>query len=281
MESEGHAFASPAELTAAAGDSVREGLFHRVGRDDDEPALFWLDRLAARRSDWHGAIAAALASLAGEGGDAASAVVDWFDRAVTAPAFAATLRKILASHSALASTSPTTLNPQAEPLTLASIAPRVEQAAARYAQPTQHLLFREPRREITAFSTREDLTREASVAAELGDSRLQGGVDGWYTLDFLRQLAYFVPWARRALPAVLTDLAGQGVAGARAAVEYAVRAGDKAWILAILQAWSEDRPDWWDAEAAFPQAEGATLGANVEAAIRGAQAEAETSPGPR
>jgi hypothetical protein len=281
MEFERHVFTSPAELAKVAGDSVREGLFHRVGRDDDEPALFWLDRLAARRSDWHGAIAAALVSLAAEGDDSASAVVDWFDRAVTAPAFAATLRRILADHPSLASTSPVTLNPEADPLTLASIAPRVEQAAARYAQPTQHLLLRAPRREIAAFSAREDLTREASVAAELGDSRLQGGIDGQYTLDFLRQLAFFVPWARRALPAVLTELAGQGVAGARAAVEYAVRAGDQAWILAILQAWSQDRPAWWDAEAAFALAEGETLGANVAAAIRGAQAEAATSPGPR
>lgn len=279
MEFERHVFATPAELRVQARDSLDEGLFRRVGREDDEPALLWLDRLAARRSDWHEAIGSTLTSLAQDGGDAASAVVDWFDRAVTAPAFVQVLTRLRKEHPHLASTSPQTLDPQADPLPLTSVAPRIEQAASRYAQTTQHLLVRTPRREIMAVTGRADLLREAMVAAEQGESRLQGGIDGWYTLDFLRNLAFFVPWVRRDLPVVLTDLAGQGEAGARAAVEYAVRAGDAAWLLPTLRAWAKAEPVWTQAPADFPVAPAATLGECVQVAIQTAETEAATTPG--
>lgn len=253
-------------------------MFHRVTRDDDEPALLWLDRLAARRSDWHAAIASTLQQLAEDAGDAPSAVVDWFERGVTGPAFVATGQAILEKHPELASMSEQALDPQAEPLLLAKILPRLQEAATRAQAKVQHLLFRSPKREIVAFSDPADLLREAQVAASQGESRLQGGIDGWYTLDFLRQLAYFVPWVRKALPKVLADLADTDEAGARAATEYALRAGDATWLLPQLRAWNEASPQWFAAAATFPLAPAGTLDECVTAAIEAAEAEAATAP---
>ncbi len=278
MEFERHVFTSAAQLLAEARKSVAEGLYHRVTRDDDEPALLWLDRFAARRSDWHAVIAATLAHLADEGGDAGTAVVDWFDRGVTGPAFVAAGEAILAKHPQLASNSEQALDPQAEPLPLGTVLPRLQQAAARFHQKAQHLLLRSPTTAIVAFADRADLLREARVAALQAESRLQGGIDGWYTLDFLRQLAFFVPWVRKELPAVLADLAETDVAGARAAVQYAVHAGDPDWLLPRLHAWNEASPQWFGAAAEFALAPAATLGACVKAAIAAAEAQEATAP---
>lgn len=278
MDFERHRFTDAASLTAAARASVRQGLYVTVGRDQDEPCLAWIDRLAARRSDWLPPIAATLTALAANAdADARSAAVEWFRTARTAPALAATARVIVDAGDP-ESLAGRAFDPQAAPVALSSLLPALTQQAARNLARPQQMLFSRPRTALVAVADLADVVRECQVAIAHGDSRIGGGLDGWYVLDWLRRSAYFTPWVRAEVPAALAALV-DSAAGAQAVVQYAALAGDKRELAAILKTWLDERPQWAEVPAAFTGAPGGTLAACLEAALAGAAAEAATAPG--
>ena len=284
MQFEQRTFANIAELLTAARASLAEGLFVRVGHDQEELSLAWLDRLAAQRSDWHkpiGEVLVAVAALPDQ--DAQSAVVDWFDTAKTAPALVGYGQRILRASPDLASRTDRSFDPPGDALPFSAVLPRLLEAAARYSHRDQVILFRRPDYALATLSTREDLLREAQVAIAFGNSRIDGGIDGWYTLDWLRQMAFFVKWIRAEVPAVLRDLAAPEDAAARqAVVEYALHAGDKADLEPLLQDWLRQPPPWLEQPATIKRllAEQATLGACLRHALQAARAERESRPVP-
>jgi len=282
MQFEQHTFATSADLLSIAHGSLADGPLARVHRDQDEPSLLWLDRLAAQRSDWHKPIGDVLVALATSPlDDAQGSVVDWFDRAVTAPALVGAGQRILRERPNLQSLTGRAFDPQATPVYFGAVLPRHLEAAARYARHDQVLLFRRPDYALATLSSREDLLRESQIAAEFGNSRLDGGIDGWYTLDWLRQIAFFVPWVRAEVPAVLRELA-TSAAAREAAVQYALCAGDKADLEPLLQEWLGQAPAWLEQEATIKRFEPqpATFGGCLRQALAAARAEQATRPQP-
>lgn len=283
---ENYSFNCPGSLLAAARQSVADGLLAATDSGIAEPCLLWLDRLAASRSDWLGAVGQVLDSLGrtAEGApgteSARSAVVDWFQHARTAAALAHVSRKLHDQVGDLPSFTLRAYDPQATPVLLSGSLSRLEDLAQRYRQPAQGILFARPRRELVTLANVEDLVREAKVACRIGDSRIGGALDGCYALDWLRQRGYFVPWMRAATPAVLTALLHDPrEPQPQAVMQFAWRAGDKTALAPTVATWLAANPQWETQPATFAGAAANDNLADVARAVL-AKADEEKATGP-
>lgn len=282
MQFELRTFETQADLLARAREATADGPLVQTHRDEDEPCLLWLDRLAAQRSDWHAAIGETLVAL-GTSADAnaQSAAVDFFHKGATAAAFASAGTRILQANPEAASLTERLFSPQAAPLRLADLLPNVLEFTALRAQHDQSILFRQPATSLVTLTVPEDLVREAWTAVECGHSRIDGGIDGWYILDWIRQLSLFVPWIRAEVPGLLRTLVDSGdPAAINAVVEFALRCGDKSDLLPLVQEWLDAGPPWGEEFADIVRLDDdlETLGDCLRRVLADAQAEQASAP---
>ena len=284
MQFELRTFDTQADLLARASEAAADGPLVQTHRDEDEPCLLWLDRLAAQRTDWHAAIGETLVQLGtSEDAEAQSAVVDFFHKGATAAAFASAGTRILQTRPDAASLTERLFAPQAAPLRLDSLLPNVLETAALRSQHDQSLLFAQPETALVTLTNAQDLLLEAQVAIECGHSRIDGGIDGWYILDWIRSLSLFVPWIRAEVPGLLRALVDSGdPAAINAVVEFALRCGDKADLLPLVQQWLDAGPPWGEEFADIVRLDDdlETLGDCLRRVLADAQDEQASAPQP-
>lgn len=230
MQYEGHQFRDSRGLSAAARTSVRGGRFAGVGRDDDEPVLLWLDRLALQRRDWHDAIAQAWAELLTDAdADVRGAAVDALDRGATTPIFVPALDSVRDAEAAV-SRSLQDLRPDAKPLTLRDVIERHRPHHTRLTARPALLVLRAPNVEVVRLHDAAEVLALARRAAAYGGSITGGSAAGYFTLDWLRTLALASPWLPATVRPTLAALLQGDTAEIGAAIEYAVRSGDRAAV---------------------------------------------------
>lgn len=226
---EGLVFADAASLTEVALARVDEGLMRRVRRDDSEPALAFLDRLSLQRSDWHPAIAQALATVATSGAGGATAAADFFATATSGPIHAQVLGE-LCDGGWQARTS--------ELLWHRAGSGIVDQDALRAAilpHPACWAIVFD-KRPFKYFNGLTAAGRRAAVAnaVEVGRPRTDSQTD-CCVLGFLRTRALFVPGFRDELVGLLQGLWADGdPRGWFCVMEYVAVAQDPGWLRAFL-----------------------------------------------
>ena len=241
---EGHSFDDVAGLVAAARSSLRHGRFVAIGRDGDQPALLWLDRLALWRYDWHDTIAAAFAALLCDAdAEVRAAAVDALDRGAATPALLPEL-EVVADADAATSDAPLHFRRDAAPLRLADVLDRARPQRQRLSARPALVVVRAPKVEVVRIGGRDDVLALARRAAAAGGSLTGGGPGGHHALDWLRTLALFAPWARQLVPEVLAALFEGDLAERRAALEYTLRCGDRRDIAAVVVAAVAADPDF-------------------------------------
>jgi len=235
MQHEGHPFRDPRGLVAAARASVRDGRFRSVGRDGEEPALLWLDRLALQRSDWHEAIAQTWAELLTDSDpEVRGAAVDALDRGAATPIFLPALDGVRDADQAV-SEAGRELRPDAPTLTLRAVLDKHRPHHVRLTTRPALVILRAPNVEVARLADAADVLALARRSAAYGGSMTGGSAAGHFALDWLRTLALGSSWARSLVPATLATLLQGDSREVAAAVEYAVRAGDRADIAATFR----------------------------------------------
>jgi hypothetical protein len=233
-------FATTDELISAARVSVGEGLRRRVRRDDSEPALAWMDRLAQSRSDWLPAVGLTLHALAADSQEAHRvAVADFFATASIAPALVSVL-EVLLQDNALAS-SVTGYHGGQGAVTLAQLRGPLGELAAGLSTPGWIHFDLKPTRAMDISTT--DKRRAAVLdCVTVGRQRTVGGFDG-ITLGWLRHLAFF---NRLLIPELVDHVRGlfEGTdpRGCLCAAEYVALAHDAHWLAPLLEQWLTEKP---------------------------------------
>ena len=238
-----YTFDSTETLAQAAAASVRAGLQHRVGRDDSEPALAWLDALGQARSDWLTAIGRALGAVALEEADGPTAVADFFATARIAPALLGYLDALLASD--IDATCSVKINHYGGqgPMLMSRIRGPLAEIAAGLTTPGWIFFDRAPKRafDVSTLAKRRIAVRDT---IEVGRRRTESGFDAC-ALGWLRYLAFFAPPLR---PEVATHLReacdADDPRGWFCAVEYFASAHDAHWLSELLTDLVAHPPEW-------------------------------------
>lgn len=227
MQFEGHSFCDAESLFRAARSSVAAGRWRAIGRDGEEPALLWLDRLALQRTDWHDALTEVWARLLTDTNtDLAGAALDALDRGTATPAFVPALEGVVGADAAT-SLSLRDIRPDAAPLRLGDVIERQRPHHKRWSGNPALIVLRTPAMEIVRLHDGAEITALARRCAAHGASLTGGNAAGHFALDWLRALALFTPWVRPLVVPTLTQLLHGDAPERRAALEYAVRAGDR------------------------------------------------------
>lgn len=230
MQHEGHQFRDVRGLVAAARASVRDGRFRSVGRDGEEPALLWLDRLALQRTDWHDALAQTWAELlTDDDAEVRAAAVDALDCGATTPLFVPALDGVRDAEQAV-STALQALRPDAPPLTLQAVLGKHRSHHNRWVTWPTLVIVRVPALEVVRLAESSDVLALARRSAAQGGSITGGSAAGHFALDWLRTLALGADWARALVGPTLAALLQGDAREVAAAVEYAVRSGDRAAV---------------------------------------------------
>ncbi len=229
-------------LAAAARRALRHGRFVAAGRDGETPAMALLDDLTERRSDWHPAIAEALALLLCDPDpEVGAAALDALDAGGATAALLPLLEPLLAGPAADArSLAPLQLRPDAAPLTLAAVLERARPLRTRAEAEPALIVLRTPRVEVVRLHGVDDALALARRCAAAGHSLTGGGVGGNHPLDWLRALALLAPRWRPAVPTVLAALLAGADAERHAALTYAVLCGDKHEVVGTIASAAAD-----------------------------------------
>jgi hypothetical protein len=275
------------EVTNAAGlrgvlmDLAARAPVVEAGREQWEPVLLPLDALALARSDWHGAIHDALLSVGGAAGkDPQSAVVDFFEFAQSAPAFAVTAMELVATAGDLVSenwnwTSKGDLH-------LAPLSERLQQQAENCQRRPYSMVYTPSgakMRMVTLGSDADLLVFARETSSPAAEPTRFAGTYQW---AWLRRLAFFSPWAAPlAVDLVAASLQGDDPDMRAAATEYAMTAGDARLHLPVLRRLTAASPAWFDEPVALPlqRWRHPTLRSMVAAALALGEHELATAPG--
>lgn len=278
MQYEGHQCRDARGLVAAARTSVRDGRFRSVGRDLEEPALLWLDRLAIQRSDWHEAIAQTWAELlTDDDDDVRGAAVDALDRGAATPIFVPALDGVRDADQAI-SLAPQELRPDAPPLTLADVLTKHRPHHTRMTGRPALVILRAPGVEVVRLSDAADVLALAKRAAGHGGSLTGGSASGHFALDWLRTLALGADWVRPLVAPKLAALLQGNSQEVAAAVEYAVRAGDRAALASTFRIAADRDTALASSPVTTPMAPAKTLTALVRWLQDEASAERASAP---
>ena len=168
MKFEGHNFADADGLCAAARAALRHGRWRAVGRDVDEPALVFIDRLAIWRCDWHEAIAETWARLLrDDDNNVVEAAIDALAAGAATPAFVPELQAVVGADDA-ASSAPRDFRADAAPLRLADVIAEATPHHRRLTGRPALIVLRAGRTELARLSDEADflaLARRAAATA--------------------------------------------------------------------------------------------------------------------
>gem|GEM_PF-3843659 len=220
---------------------IKQGLTKAVNRDDSEPILMWLDRLAIKRTDWHPWVTETWRRLLSHPSPVvAGAAVDTLYFGRTGFVSLAML-KTLSTY--FQTTSIVVNKPNNEvPYSLGEIVELIQKRQAYYTDESCWMMLCNPSFQWFKIETVEDAIALAQRAAKEGRS-LVGGYGGMsQPLDWLRKLVVLSPRCRTWAPIVLESMLAGDDSELAAACQYLVQSPESWMTLPGLLAALEKSP---------------------------------------
>ncbi len=225
LQFESHTLANVDQMVAVALKRVEQGPTQTLYRDDWEPSLMWLDRLAAQRSDWQPWVTETWRRLLCSSSPAVAG------GAVDALHFGemgfASLRMLLSLAERFDTQSNAVTAPGTHaPYTLGDVVELLEKRQAHYGDDTIWLMLSTPSFEWAQLQSVDDAIDLARRAASVGSSLIGGYAGMNQPLDWLRKVVLLAPRCRPWVPAVIEAMICGEQPEMAAACEYLVRCPD-------------------------------------------------------